>query len=288
MARPPLELSFADLDVLSRLLQEQPRSMLSASQQVGVQRTRLLRLAERANRLVDRDAPWRGSTGVTPPPELRRLVQAYERFRAELERSVSSPVVSSGPSAATLLAKVAAEAGISLSRAAFLRSDKAVEALQHDEIDIAMLHGSSLQRVLDGRALPEGLTCRHLLAWRPVRVRSAATGARRARLRIAWEPNSLGDRLAKADPQPKTEGATGPLTWPCDSFLLALDLLRRGVVAEVVVPDIYLPRADPGLEVEPMPQAGPDELVALYRQADDADWADLLDPPRWQALRAEG
>jgi hypothetical protein len=170
MARPPLELSFADLDVLSRLLQEQPRSMLSASLQMGMQRTRLLRLAERANRLVDRDAPWRGSTGVTPPPELRRLVQAYKRFREELDRSVSSPLVSSGPSAATLLAEVAADAGMSLKHAAFLRSDKAVEALQHDEVDIAMLHGSSLKRVLGGRALPEGLTCRHLLPWRPVRT----------------------------------------------------------------------------------------------------------------------
>jgi hypothetical protein len=78
------------------------------------------------------------------------------------------------------------------------------------------------------------------------------------------------------------------MTWPCDSFLLALDLVRRGVVAEVVVPDIYLARPDPGLQVDPMPQAEPDELVALYRQADDSDWSDLLDPQRWQALRAEG
>lgn len=285
MARTQLELSIDDLHVLAEIVAERPRSMLAAANHLGMQRTQLLRLVERANRRVNRKGPWRDSTGIVPPPELRRLVRAYERFRAELDLSICSPVVSTGPSAATLLGEVACKAQLSMRRAAFIRTRSAIGALRQDEIDIALLHGSSLRESLKGRDLPEDLVQRDLLKWRPVRARLAERAREGAMIAMQWEPGSLGERLANAYSAVRDDGSR-LTTWPCDSFLLALDLLRRGVVAEVVAPDIYVP-ADSTLVVESIPDAAADSLVALIRRADAADWDTLLDERCWQAVRPE-
>jgi hypothetical protein len=210
------------------------------------------------------------------------LARAYTRFENALALSECSPIVSAGPSAAMLLAEVACTADRPLQRVAMLRTRNLIAAVLSEEIDIGLTHASSLDRELAGRDWPAGLVRQVLLTWRPVRAFATLAPRGRRTLNLDWEAASLGGRLNRLYAEKRAAAASG--RWPCDSFEMAVALLRRGAVRSIVIPEIYLNPADAALRREPIAGAQEDALVAVFREADAGRWRWLLDADTWLEL----
>ena len=71
------------------------------------------------------------------------------------------------------------------------------------------------------------------------------------------------------------------------SYLSALEMVRRGLPYQLVIPDIYLSRQDRRrLPVEAPGEPIEDALVALCREDARERWAAYMEPENWQrALR---
>lgn len=185
-----------------------------------------------------------------------------------------------------LLAEVLIELGRELPRLAIVRSGDVLRALECDEIDIALVHGCSmgLGLSLHQQELWPGITGLALVEWRAAVVRKDDTEKRsqRPQFYACWEPGSMGDQLSREAGQvfpTKTNSAVGI---PCQSFLHAIELVRRGLIEEVVVPDIYLPRPAVGFVIEPIEVPIRDQLAAVYRTQEEPRWAWLFERSAWE------
>jgi hypothetical protein len=65
-------------------------------------------------------------------------------------------------------------------------------------------------------------------------------------------------------------------------------MVRRGVVAEAIVPDIYVAPSDPELVAEPLANPTEDSLVAVCRCDDMDRWEQLLRPEVWSEASKVG
>lgn len=288
MARDTMGLTVADLEALRVLVQAEPRSYSAAAALVEYDRARLARLIERVNQKIGENLEWRENRRFRPPPEVRRLVLRYTAFSQELDDLGRAPRVSAGTCATFLLGEVLAELGRKLPRLAIVRSRDALPALKSDEIDVALVHGSSVGMGPSQlqRELGEGITGFALVGWETVIVRQDEADERgqRERFHACWELGSLGARLNQETSPVSSPEADPTVGLPCQSFLHAIELVRRGLVAEAVVPDLYLPKPALGLIVEKPEAPTKDQLVAVYRTAEGPRWVWLLDRSVWERV----
>jgi hypothetical protein len=175
-----------------------------------------------------------------------------------------------------------------LPRLAIVRSRDAFHALEGDEIDIALVHGSSVG--IDPsqlqRDLKESITGLALVGWETVVIKqdTANMQGQRERFRACWEPGSMGDRLNHETGTASSRETNPIVDIPCQSFLHAIELVRRGLITEAVVPDIYLPKPTSGLVVEKPATPTKDQLVAVFRTTERPRWAWLLDRSVWERV----
>ncbi len=165
-----------------------------------------------------------------------------------------------------------------------VRVDQAVAGLLEDSVDIAILHAGNV-------AAAEGIVQQTLLPWHAVLVSPQYYYWPRQDFRnrvrtFVWQPGTfaatLTERFAAVTPEldPSESAHTG-------SYLSALEMVRRGLPYQLVIPDIYLSRQDrrrlpcaaPGEPIE-------DALVALCREDARDRWGAYMAPEYWQrALR---
>jgi hypothetical protein len=288
VARDTMGLTIADLEVLRILAQEDLRSYSAAAERAGYDRARLARLIERVNQQIGEDLDWRENRRFRPPPEVRRLILRYAAFAQDLDDLGHAPRISAGTCATFLLGQVLVALGRQLPRLAIVRSRDALQALRSDQVDVALVHGSSLgmgpsqlQRELGG-----GITGFALAGWEAVSIRRDEAGepGQRERFHACWESGSLGARLNQDPGTGSATEAVPTVGLPCQSFLHAIELVRRGLIAEAVVPDLYLPKPASGLVVAKPEAPAKDQLVAVYRTAEGPRWAWLLDRSIWEQV----
>jgi DNA-binding transcriptional LysR family regulator len=290
MARDTMGLTVADLEALRILAQAkpEPRSYSAAAEQAGYDRARLARLIERVNQKIGVSLDWRENGRFRPPPEVRRLILRYTAFAQELDDLGRAPRVSAGTCATFLLGEVLVELGRKLPRLAIVRSRDALDALERDEIDIALVHGSSLEKSLDRnpQGVMDGVTSLALVGWETVVIRQdrVEVQGKQAHFRADWEPDSMGERLNQ-EADIETAQETAPtIGIPCQSFLHAIELVRRGLIAAAVIPDIYLPKPALGFVVGKPAIPTQDQLAAIFRTAEGPRWAWLLDRSVWERV----
>jgi len=271
--------TFRDLENLSVLLERQPISIAAAASLLSVQRAYLYRLIERINKIIGDPPPeWRQRKGIVLPVEVRRLVRAYRLFHDSRDDLVRFPRVSAGSRASLLLSAYVAHGAYKAGRLMVVRSRETTEALRRETIDVALVHEWSLAEV------PAGLEARRLLRWSSAAVRPRSPQKDSA-VTLVWEPGSLGAMLN--DPYRAADGER--TIFHATSFSHALELTKRGIVDRLVLPDIYLSKADErDLIVERPPRQHDDHLVVAFRKEDGARLAWLLDLERWKALEHHG
>jgi hypothetical protein len=288
MKRDPMGLTLPDLEKLSVLVRDHPRSHSAAAKAVGLNRAHLARLIDRVNKLIGEDLEWRVDGDFQVPSEVRRLVSRYIPFATELAVLGHAPRVSAGTCATFMLAAVLSTITPRLPRCDVVRSRDVLPALESCEIDMAFVHGRSIG--LHGDAsryeIKREIVGLPVLTWRAVIVRRVLGSAmQEARVAHAsWQAGSTGELINLGYhllPPPKPDMSFGI---PCQSFLHAIELVRRGLVEEVVVPDIYLPPYEPSLVITVPEKTAVDQLVAVCRTHELPRWAALADPAAWDAI----
>jgi hypothetical protein len=256
------------------LLERQPISIAAAASLLSVQRAYLYRLIERINRIIGDPPPqWRHRKGIVLPVEVRRLVRAYRIFHDSRDDLVRFPRVSAGSRASLLLSLYLARTGYKAGRLMVVRSRNAVEALQQESVDAALLHESSVQ------SLPNELEFRRLLHWTSVEVRPRAQPGE-GYVTLAWEPGSLGALLNARG----VAGNAGRTIFHATSFSQALEMTKRGIVDRLILPDIYLSASDKR-DLATLPPSAPydDHLVVVFRREDGGRLHWMLDVEKWKA-----
>ncbi len=275
MPRSKMGVTLADLEQLNLILNEDHTSIQEAADALGTQRTYIYRLIERVNAMArEPDLEWREGTRFRLPVEVRRVVRAYAELRERLDELAGYPRVSAGSSAAALLFLYLGRSGMDQGRTSIVRSRHVQASLLNEEIDMALVHSFSTT----GADLDKGIGMTALLEWRPVLVR--IVGDRRtlgSSPILFWEPGSTGERLAGEGAASQASG-----TVPTTSFLQALELVRRGIAREAIVPDIYLGEREwQDLEVRRLSRNPPGSLVALYRESECHRLEPFLDIKIW-------
>ncbi len=287
MPRSSMGLTLEDLRLLSQMISASLPSQLAAAEKLGIDRARLSRLIQRVNEQIGEDLDWRDMGQFHPPPEARRLAAAFDRFDRTLAELTSSPRVSAGTSVSLLLLAFLQQQGRSLKRFALFRSRQVLDALMQDEIDLAFLHGESIgfRRGRDKQRLAPKIEAVSVLQWQ-AKVICPKTDSRQATLPavIEWEPGSTGERLAQVLTRSNGISSKG-LRVRCRSFLESIELVRRGLVQQAVVPDIYLRSSEPDLEVLTPEKLHQGDLIAVYRADERSRWDWLLDKQSWEKAR---
>ena len=288
MARNPMGLTLADLEILRPLVDQQPSSHSAAAELVGLNRPRLSRLIQRVNEHIGEDLDWRASGRFRPPPEVRRLVARYSEFAEELDELGHAPLVSAGTSAMLLLVEVLGVLGRQFPRVSVVRSRDIWHALNSDEVDIAITHGSSVGLALGvhRKELKPGLLGHALLDWQSVLVKRTEGGRANGggNFRPLWQPGSLGDQLYRTATQPVAAQKRSEAAIPCQSFLHAVELVRRGLICDAVVPDIYVTHPAVDFVLEPTELPVRDQLVAICRAEEQPRWAWLFERSVWERV----
>ena len=185
--------------------------------------------------------------------------------------------------ASMLLEKMLLESGMA-TEVQNVRADQTVAALLEDSLDIAILHASDV-------APAKGVYQQTLLPWHAVLVSPQyyywPRNNFRTRVRtFVWQPGTfaatLTERFAAVTPglEIAEQAHTG-------SYLSALEMVRRGLPYQLVLPDIYLTRQDRRrLPIEAPGEPVDDALVALCREDKRERWAPYMIEENWQrALR---
>lgn len=283
-------LTFEDLDRLGELMDLQPKTLSEGASELKIERTYLYRLIDRVNRLIGEPTPeWQPKSGSFPPVEVRRLVRAFRRLISAHMDLSSFPRVSAGSCASLLLLEYLGDCCWPTSRIVLVRSEDALKALRKEEIDVAIVHESSICGVLDQDrvALRGGVDLVRLLRWHAVVVRSPEGDPAQTRQipRSAhWEAAGVGGRLNRLSPsgaQGRTRGTSG---YRATSFLQALEMVRRRLIQMTILPDIYLAQRDLDLEITLPRRQHSECLVAAYRRSEYSRVEWLLDPNRWNRL----
>lgn len=282
MPREASGLSLEDLRLLSEMLARPRKSVVAAATDLGIPRARLTRLLTRVGDHFQRPLSWRGVDGLAAPAEVRRLVEAFRLFAHELDGG-GSPRVSAGPGAAMLFAQTLGHLSQTLPGLRLVRSRDVVESLRTGSIDIALVHASSTTLWPFPLASSPWLKSVTLLPWRAVRCRAPDGPASAAEAFLCWDPGSMGERLAAAHGGGRGHGPG----WPCQSFIHALELVRRGIVAQAIVPSIYVASTDSLLSLEYIVDATEDCLLAVYRREDGRQWEYLFQPDAWAAVAGQ-
>lgn len=286
MPRSSMGLTFEDLRLLSQILKAIPTSKLAAAKVVGLDRARLDRLIQRVNEQIGEDLDWRSKGRFYPPPEARRLVAAFERFDSELTGLTGSPRLSAGTSVSLLLLAFLQQQGRSLERFAFFRSRQVLDALLQDEIDLAFLHGESIGFTAgrDKQRVASKLEAVSVIEWN-AKIICPKNQSKQGILPavIEWESGSTGERLAQIITQ-SNELSSNSLRVRCRSFLESIELVRRGLVGQAVVPDIYLRSVESDLRVLTPEKLHQGDLIAIYRTDERSRWEWLLDKTSWEKV----
>lgn len=288
MPRSSMGLTLEDLRILSQIVKGNPKSLSAAAEIVGLDRARLNRLMERVNKRVGEDLDWRENGQYSPPPEVRRLALAFDRFDTEITEITSSARVSAGTSFSLLLLTFLQQQGRLLKRIALLRSHQVLDALIQDEIDVAFLHRESLPFQLnqERQTVIAKIEAVPILVWQAKVICPKADKSSHGNLQttIEWEVGSMGERLSNIiDPVKRLSNPS--LRIQCHSFLECIELVRRGLVEQAVVPDIYLRSSEPDLKLLEPEKPCQGDLIALYRSNERSRWDWLLDKQSWEAIR---
>ena len=287
MARDEMGLTLADLRILHILVQELPRSHSAAAKLVGLNRPRLTRLIERVNQHIGtKDLDWRVGGRFRPPAEVIRLITKYDTFAKEFNQARRGPCVSAGTCAMLLLYEVLKKIDKPMPRLIIIRSRNIFSSLKKYEIDIALVHRQSTENEINSRLEefhPE-ITCHELLKWNAfiISKNSGEYGERGFQTRPYWESGSLGERLSKANKSAAIKTDIEINNIPCQSFLHAIELVRRGLIKETVIPDIYLPRPTEDFVIELPDMPISDQLVAVFRKRDQPRWGWLFKRSIWE------
>lgn len=287
MPRGSMGLTLEDLRILSQILQESPKSVTAAAELVELDRSRLNRLIERVNDQIGEELNWRDNGVFSPPPEVRRLILAFNRFDDELNEMASSPRVSAGASISLLLLSFLQQQKRVLGRFSLLRSRQVIQALMDDQIDVAFLHNESLKLPLDikKQTVVPKIEAVSLLEWQ-AKVISPKVDNSKLKGVIEWERGSMGERLSQLLPSGNWSPNNGyGLRIQSHSFLEAIEMVRRGLVGQAVVPDIYLRASEPDLKVLDPEKPGRGDIIALYRVDEYERWDWLLDKQSWEKIR---
>lgn len=293
--RPRDLITLSDLRALVQIVEQAPASLVAAAQLVGFDRARLMRLVGRINAQIGADLSWRHDGRFNPPIEARRIAAAFTKFDQALSDVSGSPRISAGTTISMLLVRLIQLRGKTLDQPlAIFRSCQILGALQEDRIDVAFAssespalrtQGIAFSAPGDVRALSEGLEAAAVAAWTARLIRAQpldGSDAGTPFAEIEWEPGSTGAELtARAGVPLRPRG----FQVRCQSFLEAMELVRRGCVQEAVIPDLYLLGRVGDLSVGAPPCQVTGHLVALYRGQDRERWKWLMDTDLWARLR---
>jgi hypothetical protein len=193
------------------------------------------------------------------------------------------PRVSSGTLSAMLLEKVLQYQKID-TEILMVRSKDVIESLLKGKIDFALVHYSSIEDY-------HGLSVKKLLKWKPVLV-SASYGVANQFKTIVWEEGSFGDillqKVKNSSPVFTSKLLNNRETRKGKSFLSVLELVRRELPYQVVLPDIYLTKHDKKTLFLDYPDVDIyDELVAVYREEDRDRLTKFVDKESWEKVFLE-
>jgi hypothetical protein len=280
MGRREMPLTEGDLEDLVTALRCECDSVTGMAQAIGVARPHIYRLIRRANTALGHHSlEWKVGSRFYFPPEIRRLANAWASFcEARLEES-RFPRVACGRSLRLLLQEFILRLSLeATARLSFVRSGRSGDLLKEGVVDLLMAHKSRLEE------MPSMHTeTVELQQWRAVIVRPKLR-VDTSMAAIQWQPGSHAQELSQSAAQLDRAYAKLRAGVRAESYLEALELVRRRLPLACVVPDIYLRNTDwTELDVSRFDAIG-DTLVAVFRAIDRDRLAALVDPSAWKSL----
>ncbi len=284
-----MSLSLADMKNVVSMVDNQVDSVAAAAELLGTDRAYVYRLIQRVNDTIGRDAPpWRDGARLVIPAEIHRLAMRMRNLAAAFDEATRFPRIAAGSTIAILVHEVLHELGWEHSAYQILRSTGAVQAVCDKEVDIALLHESSLEHGKGGQELPAELAMVKLLEWRAVMVEPPHPPERQeteTRWLLSWPPATHAARLnarALGAAWEQSKANPGP---HLGSYVAALEAIRIGLPFKTVIPDIYLMPADwQNLKVTDLSSMVKEWLVGLYRGCDRQRLQSLLSPHEWEKI----
>ncbi|MFO1430128.1 MAG: hypothetical protein U1F76_08320 [Candidatus Competibacteraceae bacterium] len=278
-----MSLSLADMENVVRIVDRKVDSVAAAAELLGTDRAYVYRLIQRVNDMIGQHAPsWREGTRLVIPAEIHRLATCMRSLADAFDQAARFPRIAAGNTLAILIHEVLQE--IQWEQSSYqilLRAVGAVDALRSGEIDLHLLHESSLER------RPEDLEQVRLLEWTAVIVEPLQQPEPEKMIRqwLAWPSDShaarlnarvLGEEWRKASEHP------GP---SLGSYVAALEAIRIGLPFKMVVPDIYLMPGDrQALKMIHPSSMVKEWLVGLYRRSDQARLQSLIESRFWERV----
>lgn len=193
--------------------------------------------------------------------------------------STKLPRVSVGSMATLLMEKMLLESGLPTHIQSVATEDP-VGALTEGNIDLLIIQAGNV-------TVPEGVTVQTILPWHAVLVSPRYFYWPRGELQnplrtFVWPEGTFAHKLNERFAQAAPEFAIQAEAYT-NSYLSALEMVRRGLPYQLVIPNIYLTRED----ARKLPQASPespveDALLALCKSSDAERWASYMDPALWK------
>ncbi len=287
MSRSRMSLSLADMENMVRIVDRNVDSVAAAAALLGTDRAYVYRLIQRVNDMIGQHAPsWREGNRLVIPAEIHRVAARMRNLAAAFGEAARFPRIAAGSTLAILVHEVLQE--IQWEQSSYqilLRAAGAVDALRSGEIDLHLLHESSLER------RPEGLEQIRLLEWSAVIVEPPQQPEQEEVTRhlLAWPADSHAARLnarVLGEEWQKARENPGP---SLGSYVAALEAIRIGLPFKTVIPDIYLMPADwQTLKITDLSSIITTEwLIALFRGSDRQRLQRLLSSEDWRKVRAK-
>lgn len=279
-----MSLSLADMENVVRIVERKVDSVAAAAELLGTDRAYVYRLIQRVNDMIGRNAPsWREGNRLVIPAEIHRLAARMRNLAAAFSEAARFPRIAAGSSLAILIHEVLRE--IQWEQSSYqilLRAAGAVDALRSGEIDLHLLHESSLE------GKPDDLEQVRLLEWTAVIVEPPQQPEHEpvARQWLTWPVGSHAARLnarVLGEEWQKARDNPGP---SLGSYVAALEAIRIGLPFKMVIPDIYLMPGDwQTLKVTDLSSITTKEwLIALCRSTDWQRLQEFLERQVWEKI----
>ena len=288
MSRSRMSLSLADMENVVRIVDRKVDSVAAAAELLGTDRAYVYRLIQRVNDMIGQHAPsWREGNRLVIPAEIHRLAARMRNLASAFGEAARFPRIAAGSTLAILVHEVLQE--IQWEQSSYqilLRAAGAVDALRSGEIDLHLLHESSLERK------PEDLEQVRLLEWTAVIVEPPQQPEQKGEVTrqwLAWPSDSHAARLnarVLGEEWQKARENPGP---SLGSYVAALEAIRIGLPFRTVIPDIYLRPGDwRTLKITYSSSMVREWLVGLYRRSDRQRLQGLLNLGIWGRLIFSG
>ena len=280
MSRLRMTLTSSDMDNLSQIVQQDVKSIKAAAESLGVERAYVYRLLERVNKFLDTpELAWKQGTRFAIPPEIKRLARRLDELGDAIYEASHFPRISAGSMTSILLHQVVQSLNIEWRQIEVIRSQDIQKALKNYEIDLAIIHKSSIQKEIN-----HDLEITTLLPWQAVIIGPQKT-SHKPKVAIRWQSNSHSERLTTQVGK-TTVGFQKLMPGPyANSNLTALEMIRRGLLVYAVLPNIYLqPQDRQQLTIISPDSKVSDCLIGVYRKEDLTRLKPFLDKHPWNLI----